>query len=285
VGAALSVVGVFAIARRQGWWLSALLAGPILAAAGASAIGAYPISVRLMLFAVPGMFVLLVRGMIAVGEWLPVSWRSVGVAGLVLTFLGPALARAVLTSISPVRQQDTRPVIAEFERENQRGDPVYVYAPAVPAWAFYTTDWSAPDTARLAWMAQRSSSGGPAFPSMPSRGRPVVGEGTDLAYQDRGRTELIGVPTGRPLRWGGRGGPGAPDSGWADNEADRIQRAANPKAWVFFMPISPGDREPNLSDLRSALVRRGGTLESEFHQREADLYLYRFPGVPAPASP
>ena len=72
--------------------------------------------------------------------------------------------------------------------------------------------------------------------------------------------------------------------GWAANEAGRIRQAAAPRAWVFFMPISPGDREPNLAELRAALEALGGTVESEFHRREADLYLYRFLGVPAPAS-
>ncbi|MEP7324594.1 MAG: glycosyltransferase family 39 protein [Gemmatimonadota bacterium] len=281
----LWIAGTVAIARRQGWWLAALFAGPVLAAAAASAVGAYPITVRLMLFAVPGVLLLLVVGVSATGDWFSGRARMVVAAGLALCFLGPALGRALLTSISPIRQQDTRPVIAEFERLHKGSDPVYVYAAAVPAWTFYTTDWSRPDTARLRWMARQSSSGGAAFPSMSSRGHAVSGEGTELVYPYRGRQELIGIPTGRPLRWGGTGGPTAPDPGWADNEAERIRRAAGDRVWVFFMPISPGDREPNLGSLRAGLESRGGALQSEVHRREAELYLYQFPGSPELVSP
>jgi len=76
------------------------------------------------------------------------------------------------------------------------------------------------------------------------------------------------------LRWG-RPTVAEPDSGWADNEAERI-RGTGSRIWVFFVPLWPGDRQPNLDELRAAIERRGGQVAFEFHQREADLYLYTF---------
>lgn len=275
LAAGLCLVGAVAFARRQGLWVSALLAGPVLAAAGASAIGFYPVTVRLMLFTLPGLFLLLCRGIVQAGEWLPHRARTAAVALLAAAFLGPEIGRGVLTSITPIRQQDTRPVIAEFEKRQQKNDAVYVYAPGIPPWAFYTTDWSAPDTTRLRWLSGLASEGGPAFAGRPRRSQIVANEGEDLTYSYRGRLELIGVPTGRPLLWAGGDGSVDPDPGWADHEAARIRRAGS-RVWVFYMQWLPGDREPSLGRLRSALERLGGKVEFEFHRREADLYLYRF---------
>ncbi len=275
LAAVLCIVGTLSFVWRREFSVAALLAGPILAALVASTIGFYPITVRLMLFTLPAFYLLLVRGIVQVGAWTPPKLQMSIVVLLAVTFLGPEIGRGLLTSISPIRQQDSRPVIAEFARQHRGTDPVYIYAAAMPAWAFYTTNWAAPDTARLRRIAELSSSGGAAFPNMMSRAGPVVGEGEELSFLYEGHAELIGVPTGRPVRWGGVVGADAPDPRWAENEASRIRRAGE-RVWVFFVPIYVGDREPNLPDLLSAIADHGGVQTFEFHRREADLYYFQF---------
>lgn len=280
VAALLCVVGALRFLSMRRYWVAALLTGPALGAVGASAIGQYPIAGRLLLFAVPGLLVLIVQGM---GGSRPLtSVRGLVWLGLVTLFLAPATIRGVMTSVAPIRQQDVRPLIREWQQRRDPAEPVYVYAAAIPAWAFYSTDWTRPDTARLRWLAETGGSHGPAFPNLLPRGRPVVWEGDELTRNASGVHELLGIGAGRGVRWG-RPAPEAPDSGWADNEARRI-RAAGDQVWLLFVPLWPGDHQPNLDDLQSALRQRGAVVTAEFHAREADLYLYRFSG-PHPVAP
>ncbi|MBL0170999.1 MAG: glycosyltransferase family 39 protein [Gemmatimonadaceae bacterium] len=274
----LSLLGLVTIARQRGVWLVVMLAGGVVAAAGASAVEKYPISVRLMLFVAPFVLMALSLGIVQAAAWLSARHRRAAVVLLAAAFVGPAFARGVLTSIAPIRRQDAREVVEELQRRRTGRDAVYIYPHAVPSWAFYSPDWSAPEFGRLRWLADIARAGGPAFPANPSRERAVVNEGQNLVYSHGDWLELIGVPTGRVERWGYGGGK-APDDGWAENEATRMRSAGN-RVWLFFVPINPGDREPNLSQLQAALERRRGVKRFEFHRREADLYLYEFPSVP-----
>ena len=74
---------------------------------------------------------------------------------------------------------------------------IYVAARSFPLWVYYTTDWSNPDTERLEWAASIAGAGGPAHNNAPSRGRVRAEDTTGLARRYRGRTEIVGLPTGR----------------------------------------------------------------------------------------
>lgn len=272
------LIGGYVIYRRVGFWATALLGGPLLVTGIASATGHYPITIRLILFTAPSIFLLLAAAVVGISRLMPERLGRVFLTASVGFFLLPALLRDGAASLLPIRQQDTRPVIRVLERRHLQGEPIYIYSAAVPAWTFYSTDWSRPDTARLKWIARQSSSGGPSFPGALSRGHRVVGEGEDLVWHSPHHTEIIGVSTGRPLRWGGggRSARNEPDSGWAENEARRIRALARPSAWVLFMPIMEPDYRPNLSQLQHALAALGGKMIFEYHAREADVFQYRF---------
>jgi len=45
---------------------------------------------------------------------------------------------------------------------------------------------------------------------------------------------------------------------------------------VLFVPLYPGEQEPNLSLLQSEIAALGGSLIDQFHRREAYLYRYSF---------
>jgi hypothetical protein len=116
-------------------------------------------------------------------------------------------------------------------------EPIYVHPGALPAWAFYTTDWAAPDTARLAFLSRIGSSGGGAFENAPSRGA-VIGEGEGLIRTYRGRKEIFGVPVGLQLHAFLGRTKALPDSGWTEHEIRRIRSEADSAVWLLLAHLS-----------------------------------------------
>ncbi len=278
LGLALPVLcGAWAVRRRP--WVLALLLVPPGAAVLASVVRAYPAAPRLLLFASPGIALLLAEGTAVITGWLgrrwPVAWLAA--AAVALAFLpGLDAARQLL---EPRQREETRPLVERLLREHQPGAAVYVYARAMPAWLFYTTDWSSPDQARLHHLLELVSSNGAAFRNAPTRGHAVTMEGDSLVFAGQSWRELVGVPTGT--------GPDAlgvprpqPDSGWADNEARRLHEAGGPEAWVLVSSFSAG--VPDL--LQAALERTGAVKDLREDRPGAVLMRWRWP-VTAPAAP
>lgn len=231
-----------------------LLATPLLLAILASVVRRYPVSPRLLLFAAPGLCVALASGLGSVADrldrWRRLPWFAMLAVGLLLLPLLDA-GRMVL---EPLEREAVRSPIRQFIREHQAGATVYLFGRTVPAWVFYTTDWRAPDVARVETLGALVSSTGRAFRHASSRGHLVSREGDDLVYHYRDWIELIGASTGMGPDSTGAS-QGRPDEGWAQNEAARIRRAGGPESWVIFSSFVPG--VPVLLD--SALIALGGT--------------------------
>ncbi len=228
------MLGAVELARRNGVAFAALLLGSTAAAFLASALQRYPISLRLVLFMVPVLILLGAGGVGRVtSSFGPVRGRRLLIAISALLLFRSA-TYDVLSLMIPARSEDGRTVIRDLERRHAEGEPVYVYSRGLVVWAFYTTDWTAPDTGRLRWFRDQGASDGAAFENAPTRGRPVYPtEGQQLRYDYRGRPELIGISTG--VQWRALAGfsqPG-PDRGWAEREAERIRAIARPSVWIF----------------------------------------------------
>jgi hypothetical protein len=161
------------------------------------------------------------------------AWqRRVGLATaavLIVLLLGVDLTH-------PYRTPATREAIAALQRQRTPAEPVYVASGAIPAWAFYTTDWRAVDTTYLGRIARDAGvPGAPAFHNLASRGRPVdVVEGGELAVPRGDHVELLGLASG--IQWREVIGlvQALPDSGWATHEATRIKAAAAPTIWLVI---------------------------------------------------
>ncbi|MEO6058110.1 MAG: hypothetical protein ABIQ49_14905, partial [Gemmatimonadales bacterium] len=234
--------------------------------------GLYPMAQRLILFVVPVLVVLGVAGLDATvglsgARWERPAWLGASV-GMVL----PLLWVSVLQGAKP----DAAPRMAGLVKElapRRAGEPVYVFGRALPAWEFYTTDWSYPDHARLAFLDRVARSDGPAFENSPSRERPVARtEGADLWYRSSRGQELIGLPTGMEYRAGGRLSRRRPDAGWVPREADRIQGAASPGVWVVMAEFFGPEYE-----LLEELKRRGGAITYGRSWPGHILFRYEFP--------
>jgi len=238
--------GVVRIARRHGPGVPALLLLPMGSAFVASALGRYPIATRTMLYALPGLAVVLGAGLAAVAEavrrWVPRLREPVFLGALLIPSTFVALGFALLRP----RDEEVRPVVRTLEQRWQPGDAVYVLSRTIPAWAFYSTDWKHPDTARLAWMARLAGPDGAAMGNGGSRGRRYPSETDTLVRRWRDGEELLGSSSGIMVRnWVGHSSR-EPDSGWVETESARIIEAARPRAWVVLFNDPGGMEGPAL---------------------------------------
>jgi hypothetical protein len=231
--ALVAAAGFVHLRRTSGGPITALLLAPLAVTVCASVAGAYPISLRLVLYLVPVIIILVVAGTL-----FTVAHASRRRQSIILGLLAGALLirpglRSAVPKFWPYHRQELGALVRYVE-ERGTGEPVYVFANAVPAWLYYTTDWNDPDTMRLDWYARIASAGGPAFENAPPRRHPVVQEGEGLSYEYNGRTEVVGVSTGEQWRVIVGSRWRRPDPGWELNEASRILAVANPAVWVVF---------------------------------------------------
>jgi hypothetical protein len=264
----LAIVGGVRAWRRPGAWAVVLLAGPLALAIIAAAAHTYPPSDRTWLFAAPEVALLAAYGAMAIGDLLPQQVRrgvlvGAGVAALIL----PGW-ESILALRGALEPEDFASAVRVWRTSARPGEPIYVFARDAVRWAYYTTNWSDPDTARLDWLLGAARAIGPNSGNVPSRGHAVRNEGDGLVYTGTGRAELIGDPTGMEDMIN-EARPPQPDSGWGDNEARRIAAAANPTIWLFLRYGPPSVD----STLLTASIRHGARVIAV--RRVADVRLYR----------
>ncbi len=269
----VALAGTLFLAARHGASVLLPMIGPLAALILASALHRYPVSARLLLFLAPAVVLTLAAALAAAGERWPVGTRAVVArslaAALPLTFAAVALSH-------PFRTPRTRLAARELERLASSGEPVYVINSAIPHWVFYTTDWSAPDTAYLRVVNELTDVEGPAFHNSPSRGRPVgAEEGAGLVLRRGGRLEVFGLPPGMrriQVSGGTRVEQASPDSGWAVREAERIRGVAQPVVWLFVAGTFAGFED----DLLASLRRAGGVPDVQVASGGTEIYRFRF---------
>jgi hypothetical protein len=234
--AALLAVWLFGISRATRWtgrrrW--ALVVAPLVVTLAASCVGKYPVAARTMVFAVPALALGAAAGWLALVRGVaPRIQQGVGVLATVC-LLGPPLVLDSHLVIHRLAFEDVRDAVREYAHRHAPGEPIYVFAAALPAWTFYTTYWRHPDQARLARMARLASAGGPAFENAPPRKRAIGMEGDSLSYSLGNAREIIGLFHGAQGRSGAPLAQYAPDTNWTTNEARRIRNAATPSVWLL----------------------------------------------------
>jgi hypothetical protein len=278
----LAVIGLAALLRRRGVEYVILLVGPALAVFAASILGRYPIATRLVLFYAPLLATLVGAGAVVVADLIERSWPRIRARWVLILLLYPSLVLAVTIALARPRDwgfggTEVKP-LAELFREMSRGEPIYVFPRAVPAWVFHTTDWTAPDKSRLSWVARIAGPGGPGFINAASQGRRAVADGSDLVYSYAGLKELYGASTGTQVRRGRLSSPD-PDPGWAESEAWRIRRAARPHIWIVMADFTHGSLNEGAILMRAVAATRGKVVFSR-DAADAVLLRVRFPSQP-----
>jgi hypothetical protein len=230
---ALCVLGCRRMLRTRGgtacWWLG----GPALLTLAASLLGLYPISPRLNLYLLPGFIVLFVAGLsdlLARGTRAAAP-RRLAVAGSVLMLPLAAMAIARTFTLEPSGHFER--LVRELGERRVPEEPVYIFARSLPAWIYYTTDWSDPDTTRLRFLTTAAHSTGGAFENAPSRGRVREEEVRTVTSAAAAPGELLGLPSGMEWREVQEHVEAEPDSGWVELERRRIEGAANPGVWIL----------------------------------------------------
>jgi uncharacterized membrane protein len=250
----LCLVGALRCWRERGAQRTGLLILPFLIAIGASAAQLYPLSVRLMLFAAPAFLVFTAAGVALVLKTEPLVRSRILCTALVMFLLLPSVAHAAIELRHSDRRELARTVIARLQSTASDSSPAYILSSGLAAWLLYTTDWGAPDTARLAWLTHMARQpGGPISYNAPSRLRPVHNEGDDYQRWYNRRREIYGMPSG--MEETSTRFPVAPDPGWAENEARRIVAAARPCVWLVAVHY----HQRELDELVRALKSRGLT--------------------------
>jgi Dolichyl-phosphate-mannose-protein mannosyltransferase len=249
---------------------AALVLAPLAVTLAGSLIGAYPLGLRLDLFMAGLLLILLAAGV----ERLVAAVAPARRARVYAAFVAILLAFPATFAFLDLRQwsgpEHSRPLIQQYEAEGGN-EPIYVNAGVLPAWAFYTTDWASPDTARLAFLSRIGSFGGGAFENAPSRGHAVAGEGTGLVRTYNGRKEIYGVPTG--LGWQALVGPAKPrpDPGWPEHEIARLRSGADSAVWVLLAHLSTLGPEKRL---RTEMTRQAKS-EELWYKRGVILLRYQ----------
>jgi hypothetical protein len=243
-------VGWWWLWRRRGRPVAALCGVPLLGLLAASVFHRYPLTARLLLFTAPALLLGCAAAIAAIGEWRRAAGRVLAWATVLLL--------AGIDVTHPYRTPATRAAIAALISRAGATEPVYLSSGTIPAWAFYTTDWSAPDTAYLRLIRQWVGAPEvPAFHNLAPRGRAVTEtEGVDLEVRHLGRLEILGLAPG--IQWREVSGltGRVPDAGWADREAARIRGAA-PVVWLLMANAYAGTS----AALRVALDSAGGRVD------------------------
>lgn len=251
--------GLGILARLHSGGMAIALGGGTLLAAAAAALGLYPVGVpRLMVFQYPCLL-MAVAGLVGTA-WPAEAPPRLHRLGLTLWLLAlwPAWANAAKGFSAPFVGDNFRDAYRSYLAE-QLGEPVYISAKAQPAWLFYSTNWEAETRRQKELFAQRlafyfaAGGRGASFENRVSRGGPVSpAEGRDLVFDFRGRSEILGIYTGRQWKWPGYVSP--VDPGWAEHEAARVRAAANavsrPCEWIVFERISELSFRPLRDSLR-----------------------------------
>ena len=233
----------------------------------ASALNHYPLAARLLIFVVP----LLVMSLAALVSRVAASAPRLAWALGAITLLG----LVGVDVAHPYRPPAMRLAVDSLGRLLDRGEPVYLASGSIPAWALYTTDWRAPDTAYLDWIARVAGTpGAPAFHNSPPRAHPVsTDEGADLQTRRGGRVELLALASGIQWQEGrGFGVTVAADSGWAAREAIRIRQVAAPTIWLMQANSYP----TTVPGLAAALAQAGGTVDTSLGIGGVRIARYRF---------
>lgn len=133
------LIGAMALARSD-WRLLVALTGPMGLCLAASALHKYPFAGRLMLFAVPGMILVVAYGAWRVMETVRGGLPGAGaILGCVLIGAG-ATECYWLVANKPLHDEHTREAVAEIRADWRDGDRLYVYFGAAPAFAYYTAN-------------------------------------------------------------------------------------------------------------------------------------------------
>jgi hypothetical protein len=271
---AVAVIGTLLIWKRANAEIAVMLALTLGFALVASGVSLWPIDGRLALFLAPVAFLWF-------GAGADFFWRAAGnntaiKVALVGIMMLPLVFNLRHPSIFPPREA-SRELIANLA-PRRAGTPIYIVPAGVATWLFYTTDWSRPDRARLAWYARQDAQ------RHGSSRRHPLSEG-EPAYEWRymNGLELVGRFSGMVFVMGRGWVTPGPDPNWGYVEMRRLAATGSNIGWVYGSHVP----EAQVDSLRDGLRQNGGTIVSAEQRESGLLWQVRFtpPSQKNPATP
>lgn len=258
-GSVLLLSGWYAVAKLGSVRLASLLAIPLALSFGAGLMNRWYFTARLMMFALPLCAILVAASVAWLGELTRRRALFFFVSVLLIVF--PLKFTSFLLRHPVI--QDSRSSVDFCLKQVQPTDILYVGARSLPAWLFYSTDWSNPDLERYRWLRHASEMTGPNAGNISTR-RSVVNEGNDLRRNCGKGWELVGVAEGG-FRNIVDSPDGPADPGWAENESRRI-RETNGRRYVI---LTTGMHDRVVTELITSLRATGARPISSFGWKEA----------------
>lgn len=117
-------------------WQALLLVGPLGVAFVAAALGRYPFAGRLLLFAVPSVFLVLAAG--AGSAWRMTERSAASVGIVVLVGLLASCVLPLASWLAHPYKEELKPTLAWMSQRMAPDDVVYVHGRAVHAFTYYT---------------------------------------------------------------------------------------------------------------------------------------------------
>jgi hypothetical protein len=143
------LIGVRRLIRSSPAHVSVIVLLPPVLMVLASALRIYPVSARTTLFFLPVLIILFAAGLEELSRLAVRRSLAACILGAP-AFLLLLVTKRDLFPADP--RENVKPLLALLQSHRHGGEPVYVFAGAVPAWAFYTTNWRAPDSERLRFL-------------------------------------------------------------------------------------------------------------------------------------
>jgi hypothetical protein len=135
VGAVLAVGLVMAVRRKE--WPYIAAAGGLVICAIATAAQLYPFGARLLLFTVPGLIVVLIRGARWIIDMLNTRWRRVAQFAAVLAILWGVQSAVRTTLLTDTFVDEPREALRFMEQNWRSGDHVLATEYATPCLVYY----------------------------------------------------------------------------------------------------------------------------------------------------
>ncbi|MEX0691420.1 MAG: hypothetical protein WD043_06225, partial [Gemmatimonadales bacterium] len=238
---AAAVIGTIAIWRRRGRVAALILVLPLAVALTAGALSLWPVYQRLALFLTP--IGLLWVGAVADLVYFEAPHRREST--LAITALVAIVAWPIMGHPWGPPPEGSRELIADLSRR-RASEPVYVLSGGLPTWLFYTTDWNAPESQRLAWYARFWQTRRDAV-----RSGSMAEDPSTLTWRGRDGLELQAGPTGQ--HWVIiRGFQGERNPDWGYEEMRRLEAVGAPVAWIYGSHMSRAAFESLSQDIRRA---------------------------------
>jgi hypothetical protein len=240
-----------------------LLVFPLVAGLVASALGLYPVSLRLWLWALPILMLLVLAGAYAAAGAGGGIRGHVLVVALMVSIVASRGARSFTLAHTPNLRAHARPLLEELDRFRLPDEPVYVFARSAAVWNFYRTpppehhDW-------LRRFMKLASPGGPAFENDTIMGPASEREIRLLQSPAESGLVFMGRSSGSHVRLADDAHLRV-DPDWAPAEAGRFLAAVGNGGcgWVFELSATGRERQAFDAELQKAQARMHTRILSE----------------------